>query len=156
MSAVEEIETTYGVTLYRSTERPAAGNPVVLIRDVLRARLDLPEVVTLDPDDESQWVRGGRRCWIWCPGCDMAHAPAVVGSDGSQPDGPCWEWNGRDDDQFGIEPSLLVQGWSGGASVCHSFIRNGRWEFLGDSTHQLAGRTVPMVPLPDWLVRERS
>jgi hypothetical protein len=37
---------------------------------------------------------------------------------------------------------------------CHSFLRNGRWEFLGDSQHALAGQTVDMVPLPDWLVRE--
>lgn len=31
---------------------------------------------------------------------------------------------------------------------CHSFLRVGRWEFLGDSAHQLAGQTVEMVPLP--------
>lgn len=31
---------------------------------------------------------------------------------------------------------------------CHSFLRNGRWEFLGDSAHHLAGQTVDMVPLP--------
>lgn len=31
---------------------------------------------------------------------------------------------------------------------CHSFLRAGRWEFLGDSAHQLAGQTVDMVPLP--------
>ena len=36
---------------------------------------------------------------------------------------------------------------------CHSFIRNGHWEFLGDCAHSLAGQTVPMVPVPDWLVR---
>lgn len=36
---------------------------------------------------------------------------------------------------------------------CHSFLRAGRWEFLGDSAHALTGQTVDMVPLPDWLVR---
>lgn len=35
---------------------------------------------------------------------------------------------------------------------CHSFIRNGHWEFLGDCAHSLAGQTVPMVPVPDWMV----
>jgi len=35
---------------------------------------------------------------------------------------------------------------------CHSFLRAGRWEFLGDSAHHLAGQTVPMVQLPAWLV----
>jgi hypothetical protein len=31
---------------------------------------------------------------------------------------------------------------------CHSFLRAGRWEFLGDSAHKLAGQAVDMVPLP--------
>lgn len=31
---------------------------------------------------------------------------------------------------------------------CHSFLRAGRWEFLSDSAHHLAGQTVAMVPLP--------
>lgn len=35
---------------------------------------------------------------------------------------------------------------------CHSFLRNGVWEFLGDSAHHLAGQNVPMVPLPDYLL----
>lgn len=37
---------------------------------------------------------------------------------------------------------------------CHSFLRAGRWEFLGDSAHRLAGQTVGMVPLPDWYSEE--
>jgi hypothetical protein len=32
---------------------------------------------------------------------------------------------------------------------CHSFIRNGVWEFLGDSAHKLAGQHIPMVPIPE-------
>lgn len=31
--------------------------------------------------------------------------------------------------------------------VCHSFVRDGRIEFCGDSTHAMAGQTVE---LPDW------
>lgn len=87
--------------------------------------------------------------WLWCPGCNEAHRPQVVDSDnGSEPDGPTWQWNGRKDEGFGIEPSLMVRG----TFTCHSFIRNGHWQFLPDCTHPLAGKTVPMVPLPDWLV----
>lgn len=38
---------------------------------------------------------------------------------------------------------------------CHSFLRAGRWEFLSDSAHALAGQTVDMVPLPDgWAGQE--
>ena len=36
---------------------------------------------------------------------------------------------------------------------CHAFLRNGVWDFLNDSAHHLAGQQVPMVPLPDWLLR---
>lgn len=32
-------------------------------------------------------------------------------------------------------------------SVCHSFVTNGRIQFLNDCTHALAGQTVD---LPDW------
>lgn len=40
-----------------------------------------------------------------------------------------------------------------GYGNCHSFLRKGVWEFLDDSTaHRLRGM-VPMVPLPNWLVR---
>lgn len=35
---------------------------------------------------------------------------------------------------------------------CHSFLRAGLWAFLGDSAHELAGQTVEMIPLPDWMV----
>jgi hypothetical protein len=31
--------------------------------------------------------------------------------------------------------------------ICHSFITDGRIQFLGDCTHRLAGQTVP---IPDW------
>jgi hypothetical protein len=39
---------------------------------------------------------------------------------------------------------------------CHSFLKNGQWQFLGDSTHRLAGGTSQMVPLPDWIVKENK
>jgi len=54
-----------------------------------------------------------------------------------------------------ISESPLVLGHHNGHVAeqgnCHSFVRNGQWEFLSDSAHTLAGQTVPMVPLPDWL-----
>lgn len=33
---------------------------------------------------------------------------------------------------------------------CHSFLRDGVWDFLSDSAHALAGQQVPMIPIPDW------
>ena len=35
----------------------------------------------------------------------------------------------------------------GGPDICHSFVKAGNIQFLGDCTHALAGQTVP---LPDW------
>jgi len=94
----------------------------------------------------------GRGCWIWCPGCDEAHRPVIADEDGHEPPGPVWGWDGNLTAPT-FTPSVLVQGGPKN-SVCHSFIRNGRWEFLADSTHHLAGQTVDMVPVPDWLTME--
>lgn len=35
---------------------------------------------------------------------------------------------------------------------CHAFLRNGQWQFLGDSVHKLAGQNAQMVELPEWLL----
>ncbi len=103
-----------------------------------------------------------------CPGCKHAHAVRVV------PDGgkPCWTFNG-DHGRPTFEPSVLVtwghhvagygrgsgphcqfgcddpgpDGSPGCCGACHSFVRDGQIQFLGDCTHALAGQTVP---LPDF------
>lgn len=105
----------------------------------------------------------GTRLYLWCPGCDDLHAVEVTEAPAR------WEWDGNLEAPT-ISPSIKVEGvqWDAdspfhkplhhvapGAPVCcHSFVKAGRWEFLGDCTHDLAGQTVPMVPLPDWLIRE--
>jgi hypothetical protein len=62
------------------------------------------------------------------------------------PSGPTWTWDGNETAPT-FDPSILVQ-----ARIrCHSYLRAGMWEFLSDCEHALAGRTVDMVPLPDWL-----
>lgn len=35
--------------------------------------------------------------------------------------------------------------------VCHSFVVDGVWQYLGDCTHAMADQHVPMVDLPDWV-----
>lgn len=93
----------------------------------------------------------GMRLWMQCPGCDDLHAVTLEGP-GS------WEFNG-DVDAPTVSPSILVRYDVSPPNqhlsiVCHSFLRNGRWEFLSDSTHDLAGQTVDMVPLPEWFVTQ--
>jgi len=107
-------------------------------------------------------VEGGGLLF-WCPGCDGAHGVNV----GAGP-GPRWGFNG-DYDRPTFTPSVLVRsghhvpGQEGkdcwctfeertgqklpdgiGCSICHSFVTDGEIQFLGDCTHALAGRTVPL------------
>ena len=30
--------------------------------------------------------------------------------------------------------------------ICHSWLHDGVWQFLGDCTHAMAGQSVPMIP----------
>jgi hypothetical protein len=107
------------------------------------------------PDREAQYtqLRDGERLHLWCPGCEDLHV-VIVGLDAH--DQPLWTWDGNTT-QPTISPSILVNGEdSGHPTVCHSFLKAGCWEFLADSTHELAGQTADVVPLPLWLVREGS
>lgn len=33
---------------------------------------------------------------------------------------------------------------------CHSFVRDGKWEFLNDCDHEFRGKTVPLADIPLW------
>lgn len=101
---------------------------------------------------------------IWhCPGCGGGHGVPVRGD-------KAWGWNGSLDSPT-LTPSVLLrsghfnpdrpsdQCWCTYnrdhpdvpapfvCSVCHIFIRDGQIQFLGDCTHALAGKTVP---IPEW------
>jgi len=99
---------------------------------------------------------------LWCPGCeytDPIDGRRKVGGlnmlpvEGDKEKRPTWDWNG-DLVNVGLEPSILTKSKRGEDEfVCHSFLRNGQWQFLGDCTHSLANQTVQMLPLPDWIVR---
>lgn len=80
---------------------------------------------------------------FWCPGCNESHA---VCTHGDHAKGPLWNWDGNIDAPT-LSPSIRVRHGRQRAEVCHSFVRAGMIEFLGDCTHALAGQTVP---LPDW------
>jgi hypothetical protein len=71
---------------------------------------------------------------IHCPACGCGHK-----FDGR------WEFNG-DVDKPTFKPSMLVGGGQQHGR-CHSYVTDGKIEFLSDSKHELAGQTVD---LPDW------
>lgn len=84
----------------------------------------------------------GDRLMFWCPGCDAAHAVHI----GSRP-GPRWSYNGNPNKPT-FTPSILVNpgGETPGIPVCHSFVTDGRIQFLSDCTHHLAGQAVDIPP----------
>ena len=79
-----------------------------------------------------------RRLTFFCPGCETIH---------SVHDGPNgWTFDG-DYERPTLSPSVLVQGVT--TPTCHSFVRGGRIEFLGDCAHGMAGQTVDLEPVPE-------
>lgn len=102
-----------------------------------------------------------------CPGCAEFHQVRVEGTAS-----PRWGWNG-DADRPTFTPSVLVTGrdftpagesafeawhaagcpkpapsFEGADIVCHSFVTDGRIQFLSDCTHALAGQTVDLPDAP--------
>ncbi|NMZ72988.1 hypothetical protein HBO32_07745 [Pseudomonas nitroreducens] len=89
--------------------------------------------------------RADDQLFFLCPGCSMLHGVRV--GPGSQH--PRWDWNG-DVNKPTFSPSILVTYWWGEQREdrrCHSFVRDGRIEFLSDCTHALAGQTVDLPAL---------
>ncbi len=99
----------------------------------------------------------------WCQGCEISHV--IWHGEGNS---PRWGWNG-DVDRPTFTPSVLVrrtmhcppvtpenyEEWKANPwtqhdveQVCHTFIKDGQVQFLGDCTHQFAGQTLDLPDLP--------
>lgn len=65
-----------------------------------------------------------------CPGCNCVHTFNDT-----------WGFNG-DLDKPTVTPSILVTGRGEPNYRCHSFITDGKIQFLNDCSHELAGQTV--------------
>lgn len=84
-----------------------------------------------------------------CPGCGCSHQVPV--DTGSPKD---WTWNGSLtaptlSPSLHVHPHLTLDDDDNRVETprCHSFVRDGQWQFLGDCTHELAGQTVPVPPI---------
>jgi hypothetical protein len=75
-----------------------------------------------------------------CPGCGGYHTLRTLLGDPSAR--AMWDFNGNLEKPT-FSPSVLSR-HSTPEIVCHSFVREGRIEFLGDCTHELAGQTVEL------------
>lgn len=106
------------------------------------------------------WASGdrvGNRLFLWCPGCEDVHAVEVTDPAYK------WDWDGNLEAPT-ISPSIKVDypervsspsievTFPANRGICHSYVKAGRWQFLGDCTHDLAGQTVPLPDLPDWIL----
>lgn len=87
-----------------------------------------------------------------CPGCKDIRGTGLhmLPVNCSDRHSPSWDWDGNLEAPT-VSPSILTHGVD---SVCHSFLRNGVFEYLGDSTHRFSGQFVPMDDLEDWMIKE--
>lgn len=85
-----------------------------------------------------------------CPGCAEHHTIPIAGP-------RAWQFNG-DLQTPTLHPSILCRyhafneqtdKYDKVESVCHSFVRAGRIEFLGDCTHSLKGQTIDLPDVPE-------
>lgn len=91
----------------------------------------LPEVLGRVSNEPAMFL-------FWCPGCELSHWL----------DANRWTWDG-DLVKPTASPSFLVNANAENYNDyprCHFFIRNGQFQYCGDSTHALKGQTVNMVP----------
>lgn len=90
--------------------------------------------------------------YVLCPVEEATHVilnfPGPVGTlslpvirSGKREGTHCWSWNG-DTEAPTLKPSVLTRGHT---YTCHSWINNGQVQFLSDSSHELAGQTVPLL-----------
>lgn len=54
----------------------------------------------------------------------------------------CWSWNGSILNPT-LKPSILSK--AGKGHVCHSFVNDGKIQFLSDCSHELAGKTMDLL-----------
>lgn len=80
---------------------------------------------------------------FFCEGCGCGHGFNV-----SIPNRPIWSYNNNPDKPT-ISPSILVTypRENGQANICHSYVTDGKIQYLSDSTHRLAGQTVELTEM---------
>ena len=73
---------------------------------------------------------------FWCKGCKRLHGVYI---DKNKP--VHWDFNGNYDKPT-FNPSILVT--MPNIGVCHSFIKDGKIQYLDDCYHELKGQTVEL------------
>lgn len=124
------------------------------------------------PEQRAEWVlrrTAENRLTFYCPGCRCMHGVWIAGE-------MVWTWNG-DMVRPTFSPSILIRQptWTPPVTpenleqwklnpwpqtqvehCCHSFVKDGMIQFLGDCTHDHAGKTVPLPKDPLSHLRHRG
>ena len=83
-----------------------------------------------------------RQLIFMCPGCGCGHGIRTRGP------APVWTFN-ENFERPTIQPSVLASVSADAAHRCHSYVTDGKIQFLNDCGHALAGQTVDL-PEIDW------
>jgi hypothetical protein len=88
---------------------------------------------------------------VVCPGCiewggTGLHMLPVSGDATKR---PMWTWNGSLSSPT-LSPSIMTH--NGDDGICHSYLEEGVWRYLDDTTHSLAGQLIPAPDLPDFVL----
>lgn len=95
-------------------------------------------------------IKKGGQLWHYCPACDDVHSVAI---DEPYKTASRWHFDGNVE-MPSLSPSVKVTKPIGDDSeVCHYFLKNGRFEYLLDCTHKLAGMRIPVVEIPEKFIR---
>jgi len=77
---------------------------------------------------------------FYCKGCKQYHGITVEGEKH-----PKWDFN-RDFEKPTFSPSIMVEigHYPEPSDICHSFVNDGKIQYLSDCTHELAGQTIDL------------
>ena len=92
-----------------------------------------------------------------CPACGFEHSFYVDFEGHGKHKRSVWSFNG-DYEKPTFTPSMgfNLHKQEEHHPVCHSFLRDGVWQYLGDCTHEMANQHVPMIPPdPDMTLQRR-
>lgn len=100
------------------------------------------------------WTHALRCVSFRCPGCGSVHNITIAPHKNAS--GASWTFTG-DFDRPTLAPSINATSGpypegmkrAGQIDRCHSFINEGRIQFLGDCTHKLAGQFVDLPELSE-------
>ena len=71
----------------------------------------------------------------------LSHRRIPVIIKGKRDGTPCWTWNGSLEKPT-LKPSILTRT---NEHRCHTFINDGKVQFLGDCSHEFAGKTLDLL-----------